>query len=253
MTRKIMIKKAKYFVAVLAVAILTLALVACGGDNEPEPTPTPSPPPAATPPPTPVPTPEPVGPAADTYLDPELVGTWGMVGWLDWLMIYNEDGTGLRGMVGSFEEFDWETAGGELWQIFAGTTEHWEYTIQDDAITFVNMANDEAFLFVRIPDNGGEVADAEPIIEGDEHDEELFGTWGMYGFLEWLMIYNEDGTGLRGMEGAFEEFTWWTENGELWQNFGGNVEHWEYSIEDGVITFVNAQDADEMFWFIWIE
>jgi hypothetical protein len=169
------------------------------------------------------------------------MGTWDMVGLPGWLMVYNDDGTGHRGMVGGFEDFTWETSGDTLWQHFGGATgtELWGFVISDNVVTFSQGGVDQ-FWFTRV-DEGAPPPTVPDVTIPDNagHDPDLFGSWSWSDFDAWLMIYHGDGTGQRGMVGGFEEFTWGTLDGELWQDFGAYMEHYAYAIEDGVVTFNN--------------
>jgi len=251
-------KNAKFLLlALLMVAVLFAA--ACGGNDDngdngdPAFDPDEPPPVGLNPPTDPPPPPTEAEIPAGTGLDPELMGTWDMYGLPGWLMIYNADGTGHRGMTGSFEDFTWETLDGSLWQHFGGTTgtELWGYVIDDGVITF-SQGGVDMFWFVFLDEDADPPAAATVVIPDDAVlDDELVGKWGMFGYEVWMMIYNDDGSGQRGMEGGLEDFTWATLNGELWQDFGAYIEHYEYIIDDYVV--FNNKLTGEEFYFIRLE
>jgi hypothetical protein len=84
-------------------------------------------------------------------VDPALLGaTWGMIDAPDWIYVFNADHTGVRGVVGAQEVFEWETAFGQILMHTAAGIEHWAYIIIGDLLIFESMQVDGlSFYFAR--------------------------------------------------------------------------------------------------------
>jgi len=84
-------------------------------------------------------------------LDPAIIGVWAWEEGIelspDWQIVFNDDGTGARGVADSYELFFWETRGGyELWidlgeDVAAGNVrlERWIYIVLEDVLTIESM------------------------------------------------------------------------------------------------------------------
>jgi len=87
---------------------------------------------------------------------------------------------------------------------------------------------------------------------GGNQDEDLVGTWGWDLGPAFVYIFNEDGTGSRGIVGIeTEEFEWSTSGSQLRINRTGTVasgeirnERWDYTIENNVLTIESRQESD---------
>jgi len=91
-----------------------------------------------------------------------------------------------------------------------------------------------------------------------EQSKELVGTWGWDELTDWTYVFNQDGTGTRGIQDAIEYFHWATfQDGILWLNFGAemlyeaaHIQFWFYDIVGNVLTLDNAFVDEAVFSYI---
>ena len=72
-------------------------------------------------------------------------------------------------------------------------------------------------------------------------EEDFIGIWDWDMGMDYEYEFFEDGTGIRGMPGVLEEFTWTLVDGELHLRLGGMMELWVPTIEGDVLTITSLQ------------
>jgi hypothetical protein len=136
-----------------------------------------------------------------------------------------------------FEGDVFEELGGETMSIRMRT--EYIYTAFGEDVVIVAPAQGLAIEgFAELPGAAGD--------NGLDLAEELFGYWDWDVDGSYTYIFNSDGTGTRGFPGQVESFEWTTDGDYL---FIG-LEHWAFSIVDGVLTIDSQQVPGMAFSYI---
>ena len=130
----------------VALAGMLVMFAACGNDTlepeaetiytatEPDPTPEPEP--------EPEPTPEPEEPEPEEVqaISEALLGTWAWLDDVTYLYVFNEDGTGTRGIGAAVEHFTWTAndAAGHIDMVLSAMTEEWSFIIVNSMLTLTS-------------------------------------------------------------------------------------------------------------------
>jgi len=178
--------------------------------------------------------------------DEALIGTWEFVYFnADYRYVFNEDGTGDRGIPGyDIQTFTWST-NNEMLNISIDDTENaelaserWQYSVVGNALIIASQHNADLVIMLEARTDG-------------QFDAELLGTWQWEFLDDWVYIFNEDGTGRRGIFGEYiEAFTWSTDSDRL--NITRDEaefnelfnERWLYTIINNVLTMESRQEAE---------
>ena len=97
------------------------------------------------------------------------------------------------------------------------------------------------------------------ISRSDDRDSNLFGLWRWESYTIWRYIFNEDGTGERGVNGVqIENFTWNTSGDVLRIDLTGELimenqlrnERWMYTISGNTLVLSSLQDEAFVFTYI---
>jgi len=164
-----------------------------------------------------------------------LVGVWN---WDDntlWQYIFNDDGTGERGLPDSLQSFNWSDQGDGHIRINAilFLNEEWNYSINDNILTLDSRQTAGLTYHYR---RDGTVMPIDPALVGEW-------TWDD----NWLhtFVFYEDATGRRGLPDWIEEFEWtMLEDGHLRLDIlGGFRENWNYTITGDTLTTISRDFA----------
>lgn len=137
-------------------------------------------------------------------LEPALVGTWLYNGNPNWAYTFNEDGTGIRGIYGNTLTFVWGVTGNNISirilcdiSYYYFRNELWYFTVTDDTFRLESVPEqgESIFYYTR----AGFLGDVKP---------ELVGTWAWIDGIQWVYVFNADGTGSRGWIGESTPFNW---------------------------------------------
>ena len=79
----------------------------------------------------------------------------------------------------------------------------------------------------------------------------LIGTWAWDNDDAFIYEFRPDGTVTRGFDGTRAELYWYTFGNNLLIDVGFMIEHWTFTIEDGVLTIVSAQVPGLTWSYIW--
>ena len=155
-------------------------------------------------------------------IDDALIGEWL---WTDSPQIalhrFNPDNSGTRGFVNP-NEFVWRTVRdntGLVIETGMFSSESWDYTVTEDILTKTRTdIRQEPFEFIRISTPPG-----------------FIGTWVWDENSDWLYVFNDDSTGIRGIHPNIESFDWITAGHQLLMNIGSGerVELYNFVMDGG--------------------
>jgi len=195
-----------------------------------------------------------VPPVTVTQAGHALVGTWEWEGDTNWQYNFNYNGTGVRGMPGNLEAFDWRIPSPGLLMIYTNDFayyESWDYSIATNGwlVLYSNIWDGVMYEYIR--------AGTQPPATAGQIDPTLVGSWTWDEDANYIYIFNNDGTGTRGWFGFEETFTWSIpDSGQLniYRDHAplGEIrnERWNYTIVGNVLTMDSRQVAGLTFSYI---
>jgi len=171
-----------------------------------------------------------------------LVGIWSWDDDARWQYIFNADGTGRGGMPGDTYTFDWGVNNGQLRLFYMGSMfDMLDMQMSGDALQLLSSHSpDLPFTYTRSD------YEAEFSLE---INPELFGTWTWDEDNDWVYLFANDGTGLRGWSSAPMEFVWSTYEDELWMFFSEtDVDVWLFEVS-GNSLWLSTFDYEVQFFY----
>ena len=167
----------------------------------------------------------------------ELIGTWFWDEDIDYVINFNEDGTGSNGWEPNMEEITWRTTpGGNLIMYTDWMVQSWVYSLNDGVLNLTSLNfPGESYNYIQF-----EI----------DYDAALVGEWGWAVDDTYVITFYGDGTGTRNWMNvdALEEFMWFTVDGTflgIYSDFADEM--WLYTVLGDDMT-IESLDVPGLFY-----
>lgn len=169
----------------------------------------------------------------------DLVGIWVWEGDFSWRWIFNDDGTGQRGIVGQRENFTWSARGDNGFRVNVQgyRAENWTFSFDGYLLTIDRRSPAENFSYYRL---------------GAPEGHPILGTWAWDEYSYWQYEFNDQGRGIRGEPGNTENFNFMLGEDNHILFFGGFLgqdyyQSWTFTIRGNTLDMVNRYDRRASF------
>ncbi|MCL2446928.1 MAG: hypothetical protein FWD06_09215 [Oscillospiraceae bacterium] len=199
-----------------------------------------------------------------------LVGTWAWTEGASYTYVFYADGTGSRGDTTGVarQHFVWSIpSDGRLYMrtnredIVLGQRrdERWGYVIADDVLTItsrqeIGVRHSYSRVMPGETPPKATMPTTTPADVAILSNHALVGTWAWNDNVDYIYMFNTDGTGVRGGAGMSLQRFWWSipGNGRVYMSIdhadvppgGLPFEQWDYHITDNVLTLTSRQVAN---------
>jgi len=175
-------------------------------------------------------------PGFDPYPS-RITGAWDFMG--VHYYTFNEDGSGFRGYTGNLRNFQWTAEDGVLSIVTDAVEEYWFYALEGDFLVIVSRQVDGfSYIYTRhgaaVPGVGSVQAVYIP-----DYAHDIAGIWDWSG--QPYYVFHADGSGARGVGGAYQHFRWTASGGVLFIHGVGQVEEWAYAIAYDMLTLTSSR------------